>query len=94
MDEIRLPQHIVNRIERRWESRLSQTLGDWRHPERAPYHPPLGITIHFDHRKFGGCWRDPCGRRLCSLGNSDRARTVCGARNFPQEVGLPDVFHF
>jgi hypothetical protein len=26
-------------------------------------HPPTGITIHFDHHKFGGCWRDPCGRR-------------------------------
>ena len=66
MDEIRLPQHIVNRIERRWESRFAQTLGDL----ATLYHPPLGITIHFDHRKFGGCWRDPCGRRLCSLGNS------------------------
>jgi hypothetical protein len=42
MDEIRLPQHIVNRIERRWESRFAQTLGDWRHPERAPLSPAAG----------------------------------------------------
>ena len=94
MDEIRLPQRIVNRIERRWTHALRSrsAIGDIR--SARLYHPPLGITIHFDHRKFGGCWGDPCGRRLCSLGNSDRARTVSGARNFPQEVGLPDVFHF
>src|SRR5665213_492854 len=36
MDEIRLPQHVVNRIERRWASRFAQTLGGWLHPERAP----------------------------------------------------------
>ena len=42
MDEIRLPQHIVNRIERRWESRFAQTLGDWRHPECAPLSPGDG----------------------------------------------------
>jgi len=42
MDEIRLPQRIVNRIERRWESRFAQPLGDWRHPERAPLSPAAG----------------------------------------------------
>ena len=93
MDEIRLPQHIVNRIERRW-ARFEQTLGYWRHPERAPLSPAARNHDPLRSRKFGGCWRDACGRRLCSLGNSDRARTVCGYRNFPQEVGLPDVFHF
>jgi hypothetical protein len=87
MDEIRLPQHIVNRIERRWASRFAQTLGDWRHPERAPSSPADGN--HGPLRKFGGCWRAPT-----SSGNDGRARSVCGSRNFPREVGLPDVFHF
>jgi hypothetical protein len=36
MDEIKLPQHVVNRIERRWASRFAQTLDDWQRPERAP----------------------------------------------------------
>jgi hypothetical protein len=93
MDEIRLPQHIVNRIERRWASRFAQTLSDWRHPERAPSSPAAG-----NHDPL----RSPQVRRLMegslwpptSSGNNGRARSVCGTRNFPQEVGLPDVFHF
>ena len=28
MDEIRLPQHVVNRIERRWTARFAQMLDD------------------------------------------------------------------
>jgi hypothetical protein len=72
--------------------RRRSAIGDIR--SACLYHPPLGITIHFDHRKFGGCWRDPCARRLCPLSTSDRARIVYGSRNFPRKVGLPDVFHF
>jgi hypothetical protein len=58
MNEIRLPQHVLNRIEQRWTARLAQMLEEKRRPERTPSSPPTGITIHFDHRKFGGCWRD------------------------------------
>ena len=35
MDEIRLPQHVVNRIERRWTARFAQMLGDWQRPGAA-----------------------------------------------------------
>ena len=42
MDEIRSPQHVVNRVEPRWASRLAQMLDDWRHPERAPLSPANG----------------------------------------------------
>jgi hypothetical protein len=36
MDEIRLPKHVVSRIERWWASRLAQRLEDGERPERAP----------------------------------------------------------
>ena len=36
MDEIKLPQHVVNRIERRWTVRFAQMLEDWQRPEHAP----------------------------------------------------------
>jgi hypothetical protein len=36
MNEIRLPQHVLNLIERRWASRFAQMLEDWQRPERAP----------------------------------------------------------
>ncbi len=42
VDEIKLPQHIVNRIERRWASHVAQVLGDRRHSERAPLSPADG----------------------------------------------------
>jgi hypothetical protein len=94
MDEIGLPQHIVNRIERRWKSRFAQTLGDWRRPQRAPLSPAAGnhdpLRSPQVRRLLEGSLRPPT---LLSR-NSDRARTVCGSRNFPREVGLPDVFHF
>jgi hypothetical protein len=35
MNEIRLPQHVLNLIERRWASRFAQMLEDWQRPERA-----------------------------------------------------------
>jgi hypothetical protein len=60
MDETRLPQHVLKRIEQRWTARLAQMLEEKRRPERAPSSPA----------------------------------DFCGSRNFPQEVGLPDVFHF
>jgi hypothetical protein len=94
MDETRLPQHVLNRIERRWAYRFAQTLGDWRHSERAPLSPADGnhdpLRSPQVRRLLEGSLRPPTS----SLGKSDRARTVCGSRNFPQEVGLPDVFHF
>jgi hypothetical protein len=94
MDETRLPQHVLNRIERRWASRFAQTLGDWRHSERAPLSPADGnhdpLRSPQVRRLLEGSLRPPTS----SLCKSDRARTVCGSRNFPQEVGLPDVFHF
>lgn len=34
MDEIRLPQHVVNRFERRWTARFA--LEDWQSPKNAP----------------------------------------------------------
>jgi hypothetical protein len=36
MDEIKLPQQVVNRIERRWTARFAQVLEDWQRPERTP----------------------------------------------------------
>ena len=36
MEEIRLPQHAVNRIERRRAARFARMLGSWRRFERAP----------------------------------------------------------
>jgi hypothetical protein len=41
MEEIRLPQHVVKRIERRWAARFAQTLEDWQRLERAPFLPRL-----------------------------------------------------
>jgi len=42
MEEIRLPQHVVKRIERRWAARFAQTLEDWQRLERAPSSPACG----------------------------------------------------
>jgi hypothetical protein len=42
MDEIRLPQHVVNRFERRWTARFAQMLGDWPPLEHAPSSPACG----------------------------------------------------
>jgi hypothetical protein len=39
MDEIKLPQHVVNRIERRWTARFAQA-EDWQRPERTPCYRP------------------------------------------------------
>jgi hypothetical protein len=36
MDEIRLPQHVVNRFERRWTAEFAQMVGEWQRLERAP----------------------------------------------------------
>jgi hypothetical protein len=35
MDEIRFPQHVVNRLERRWTTRLAQMLEGRQHLEHA-----------------------------------------------------------
>jgi hypothetical protein len=59
MDDIRLPQHVLNRIEQRWTARLAQMLEVKRPLGERPLHLPTEITIHFDHRKFGGCWKGP-----------------------------------
>jgi hypothetical protein len=93
MDELRLPQHVLSRIEQRWTARLAQMLEEKRRPERTPssaadgiYHRIRSLQVR---RLLEGSLRPPT-----SSGNSDRARIICGSRNFPQEVGLPDVFHF
>ena len=94
MDDIRLPQHVLNRIEQRWTARLAQMLEEKRRPERTPSSPADGnydpLRSPQVRRLLEGSLRPP----ISLSGNSDRARTVCGSRNFPQEVGLPDVFHF
>jgi hypothetical protein len=53
MDEIKLPQHVVNRIERRWTARFAQA-EDWQRPERTPCYRPTEATILFNRCKFGG----------------------------------------
>lgn len=30
MEDIRLPQHLIERLERRWANRLKRDVGDWR----------------------------------------------------------------
>jgi hypothetical protein len=94
MDEIRLPQHVLNRIEQRWTARLAQMLEEKRRPERTPSSPADGnydpLRSPQVRRLLEGSLRPP----ISLSGNSDRARTVCGSRNFPQEVGLPEIFHF
>jgi hypothetical protein len=37
MEEIRLPQHVRNRIERRWAVRFARMLGSWRRFERRAF---------------------------------------------------------
>ena len=36
MDDIRLPQHVVDRAQRRWASRFAQQAADRQSPERTP----------------------------------------------------------
>jgi hypothetical protein len=38
MNEIRLPQHVVNRFERRWTAGFAQMLEGWR-PQHARFSP-------------------------------------------------------
>jgi hypothetical protein len=47
MDEIRLPQHVVNRFEQQWKSRFKQTVDDY--PEHAPFVPRMRTSS--DRRK-------------------------------------------
>jgi hypothetical protein len=93
MDELRLPQHVLKRIEQRWTARLAQMLEEKRRHKRAPSAPadencdPLRSPQV--RRLLEGSLRPPT-----SSGTNCRARSVCGSRNFPQEVGLPEIFHF
>ena len=59
LDEIKLPLHVVNRIERRWTVGFAQVLQDWQRPGTRLRHPPTKATILSNCRKFGGCWRIP-----------------------------------
>jgi hypothetical protein len=59
MDEIRSPQHVLNRIVQRWAARLVNMLEEKRRHKRPPSSPADGNYDPFDHRKFGGCWRGP-----------------------------------
>jgi hypothetical protein len=61
MDEIRLPKHVVNRIGVGGRRAFVQIREDWNVRSARLRHPPTDATILFDHRKFGGCWRDSLG---------------------------------
>jgi hypothetical protein len=43
MDETRLPQHVVNRFERRWSARFPQMLGDLQRLKPTTSSPRLRI---------------------------------------------------
>jgi hypothetical protein len=59
MDVIQLPQHIVNRIERRWTARFAQ-MPEGRQPlERRRHRHRTEDSILSDRRKSGVCWKDP-----------------------------------
>ena len=59
MDEIRLPQHVVNRFERRWKARFAQMPEVRQPPERRLRRHRTEATILSDRRRYGGCWKDP-----------------------------------
>jgi hypothetical protein len=42
MEDIRLPQHVVRRFQRRWAARFRQMPEAWQRPERAPSSPSHG----------------------------------------------------
>jgi hypothetical protein len=52
MDEIKLPQHVVNRIERRWTARFAQMLEDWQRPGRAPSHGSYDPLLSLEVRRL------------------------------------------
>jgi hypothetical protein len=54
MDDIRLPQHVMNRIEKRWTARLVQMLEEKRRPERTPSSPADG---NYDPLRSPQVWR-------------------------------------
>jgi hypothetical protein len=85
MDEIRLPQHVVNRIERRWASRFAQVLQVSQRPEKAPsssayasYDPLQSPQVR---RRLEGSLRPPTSHSS----NSGRARTLCGLSELSSE---------
>jgi ribosomal protein L32E len=53
MDEIRVPQHVVDRFERRWTTRFTQMLEDWRRPEGRS---PVSICDDPLRRRRSGVW--------------------------------------
>lgn len=57
MDEIRLPQNVVNRFGRRWTARFAQMLiGKVRNTHPCRF---ADAAIRSDRRRSGGCWSDP-----------------------------------
>jgi hypothetical protein len=80
MDDIRLPQHVVNRIEQRWTARLAQMLVERRRPERAPSSPADG---NYDPL------RSPQARRL--LEGSLRPPTSSGNNGPARRLRLPEL---
>jgi hypothetical protein len=42
MDEIRLPQHVLTRFQRRWTAKFAHILADWRRLEHTPPFPACG----------------------------------------------------
>jgi hypothetical protein len=51
MDDVKLPRHVLNRFERRWEAGFAQT------PRRSP--SAVSRDDPFRSPQSGGCWKDP-----------------------------------
>jgi hypothetical protein len=77
MDEIRLPHHIVDRLERRWTGRFAQIMNE-------PQHPTTGISCGGDdpirspqvRRLLEGSLRPPEARSSGSAGVSGPAGVI------------------
>jgi hypothetical protein len=80
MDDIRLPQHVLNRIEQRWTARLAQMLEVKRRPGRAPSSP---ADRNYDPL------RSPQIRRL--LEGSLRPPTSSGNNGPARRLRLPEL---
>jgi hypothetical protein len=62
MDEIKLPRHVLDRLERRWAARFPQPM---QHPQRATSSPPREDPFRSPRarRRPGGSPRSPMVER-------------------------------
>ena len=67
MEEIPLPRHVIDRLERRWASRLQQGLKTWSSGRSRPAH---ACHVHTD-----GARVIPVVLKPVRGGNGGRART-------------------